>query len=80
MWPEGVVLPAPAIGQALSLSHPGEQLSVEQLIPEPADERLGKAVLSRRAWLDLGSGGAAAFAPAPQGVGNELWAVVTADE
>ncbi len=47
MWPEVVVLPAPAVGQALSLSHRGEQeqLSVEELIPEPAVERLGKAVL-----------------------------------
>jgi hypothetical protein len=38
MWPEGVVLPAPAVGQALSHSHRGKQFSVEELIPEPAVE------------------------------------------
>jgi len=45
--PEGVVLPAPAIGQALGLIHRGEQLGVEELVPEPAVERLGKTVLPR---------------------------------
>ena len=45
MGPEGVVLPAPAIGQALGLSHRGEQLGVEEFVPEPAVERLGIAVL-----------------------------------
>ena len=47
MGPEGVVLPGPAIGQALGLSHRGEQLGVEEFIPEPAVERLGIAVLPR---------------------------------
>ena len=36
MRPERVVLPAPAIGQDLSFWGCGEQLSVEELIPEPA--------------------------------------------
>ena len=36
MWPEVVVLPAPAIGQALGLCHGGEQLGIEEFIPEPA--------------------------------------------
>lgn len=45
MRPEVVVLPAPTIGQALGLSHRGEQLGIEELIPEPSGERLGKAVL-----------------------------------
>jgi len=40
-----VVLPPPAISQGLGLVHGGEQLSVQELIPEPAVERLGKAVL-----------------------------------
>ena len=80
MGPEGVVLPTPAVGQALSLSHRGKQPGVEELIPEPAVERLGKAVLPWGAWLDVGSGGAAAFAPTPQSVGDELGAVVAADE
>ena len=44
---EGVVLPAPTIGQDLGLSDSGEQLGIEDLIPEPAGERFGKAVLPR---------------------------------
>ena len=80
MGPEVVVLPAPAIGQALGLSHRGEQLSVEEFIPEPAVEGFSKAVLPRGAWLDVSGCGAAVLAPAPQGVGNELRAVIAADE
>ena len=80
MRTEGVVLPAPTIGQALGLSHRGEQLGIEKLIPEPAVERFGKAVLPRRSWLDLGRSAAAALAPALERVGNELRPVVAADE
>jgi hypothetical protein len=47
MWPQVVVLPLPAISQGLGLGHGGEQLGVQELIPEPAVERLGKAVLPR---------------------------------
>jgi hypothetical protein len=42
MWPERVVLPAPAISQELSLGSRGEQLGVEELIPESAVKRFGK--------------------------------------
>ena len=80
MAPEGVVLPAPAIGQALGLSHRGEQLGVEEFVPEPAVERLGIAVLLWRAWLDARGCGAAVLAPSSERVGNELGAVITADE
>ena len=45
MRPERVVLPAPAIGQDLSFRGCGEQLDVEELIPETSVERLSKAVL-----------------------------------
>ncbi len=69
MRPEGVVLPAPAVGQALGLRHRGKQLGVEEFIPEPAVERLGKAVLLRRSWFDVGSAGVAALAPFPESVG-----------
>jgi len=66
MWPERVVLPAPAISQQLSLWSFGEQLSVDELITELAVERLSKAVLSWGSWLDVGrSGGAAGLAPVP---------------
>ncbi len=80
MGPEGVVLPAPTISQALGLSHRGEQLGIEELIPEPAVERFGKAVLPRRSWFDVGRSGAAALAPALEHVGDELGPVVAADE
>jgi len=36
MRPERVVLPAPAISQGLGLIHCGEQLGVQEFIPEPA--------------------------------------------
>jgi hypothetical protein len=64
MRPECVVLPAPVICQQLSLGSRGEQLGVEELIPEPAVERLGKAVLPRLSGLDVGrAGGGAGLAP-----------------
>jgi len=50
---KGVVLPAPSIGQALGLGYGGEQLSIQELVPESAVERLGKAILPRRSWLDV---------------------------
>jgi len=42
-----IVLTAPAIGQALGLGDGGKQPCVQKLVPEPAVERLGKAVLPR---------------------------------
>jgi len=48
MWPERVVLPAPAISQELSLGSCGEQLGVEELIPETSVERFRKAVFPWR--------------------------------
>ncbi len=66
MRPERVVLPAPANGEELSLGCPGEQLGVEELITEPAVERLSKAVLPWGSWLDVGrAGGVAGLAPVP---------------
>ena len=79
MRPEGVVLPAPSIGQGLCLGHGGEELRIQEFITEAAVERFGKAVLPRRAWLDIGRCRGAAFCPAPEGVGNEFWPVVAAD-
>jgi hypothetical protein len=45
MWPERVVLPAPAISQQLGLGSHGEQLGVEELMPEAAIKRFRKSVL-----------------------------------
>ena len=66
MWPECVVLSAPAISQELSLRSRGEQLGVEKLIPEAYVERFCKAVLPWGSRLDVGlAGGVAGFAPVP---------------
>jgi hypothetical protein len=64
MRPERVVQSAPANIQELSLWSRGEQLGVEELIPEAPVERLGIAVLPRGSALDIGrSGGGAGLAP-----------------
>jgi hypothetical protein len=55
--PDCVVLPAPTIGKDLRLWSRGEKLGVEELIPEPAIGRLGKAFLPRRSWLDVSRAG-----------------------
>jgi len=66
MWPERVVLPAPAISQELSLGSCHEQLGVEELIPEPSVERFRKAVLPWGSRLDVGgAGGVAGLTPVP---------------
>jgi len=66
MWPERVVLPAPAIGEELSLWSRGKQLGIEELIPEAPVERLGKAVLPWGSGLDVSrAAGASGLAPVP---------------
>jgi hypothetical protein len=80
MGPEGFVLPSPAIGQGLCLGHGGEQLGVEEFIPELTVELLGKTVLQWGFGLDLGRGGVAALVPAPERLSNELGYVVAANE
>ena len=72
MGPECVVLPAPAVGQALGFRHRDEQLGIQEFISEPSVERLGNAVLPRRSRFDVGGAGAAALAPFPEGVSDEL--------
>jgi len=80
MRPECVVLPAPAVGQALLYRQRGKQLRIEELVPEPAVERLCKTLLPRCSWLDVGGLGAAVFAPTPQSMNYKLGTDVTADE
>ena len=80
MRPEGDMLPGPTIGQSLGVGHRGEQLGIEELIPEPAVERFGKAVLPLGSWVDGGCCCAAALAPTLEGVGDVVRPVVTADE
>ena len=45
MGPEAVVLPAEAISQELRFCHEHEQLGVQEVIGEPAVQRLGKVIL-----------------------------------
>ncbi len=66
MWPERVVLPAPAIGQDLRLGSCGEQLGVEELIPEAAVKGFRESVLPWGSRRDVGrAGGGAGLAPVP---------------
>ena len=79
--PERVVLPAPTIGQDLRLRSCGNQLGVEELIPEPAIERFRESVLPGGSRGDVGrAGGGAGLTPVPEGLGDELRPVDAADE
>ena len=72
VWTEAVLLPPSSNTQGLSLGNRGEQLGIEEFIPEPAFERLSKAALPWGSRLDVGRRGAAALASAPQPMGDEL--------
>jgi hypothetical protein len=77
MWSKRVVLPPPANSQGLGLSRRGEQLGVQELIPEPAIERLGKVDISRQSGRDVGcAGGSAGLVR----LGNDPRALIAADE
>jgi hypothetical protein len=52
MWPDGIVVAAPAFDQHLDLAKRREHFTIEQLAPEPGFEALAVGVLSRAAWLD----------------------------
>jgi len=81
MWLESVALPAPAIGQDLRIWGCGEQLSVEELIPEPSVGGFRESVLPGRSRRDVGrAGGCAGLTPVPYSLGNELRTVVAPDE
>ena len=66
MCAEVVLLPAPAIGRVLCLSHRGEQFSIKEFITELDVDGFSKAVLPRGAWLDVDGCGAAVFALTPK--------------
>jgi hypothetical protein len=70
----------PPIGQDLRLRGCAEQLSVEELIPESAVERLGKAVLPLGTWLDvIRTGGGAGRIAVPLSLANEHRPVVRSE-
>jgi hypothetical protein len=62
--PKCVVVSTQTTGEQLCLGSSGEQLSVEELAPEPAVERFCKAVLLWGSRLDVGGAGGVA-GPAP---------------
>ena len=48
-----VVVPPPPLGQDLGFAQCSEDLGVQQLIPELADEALIVAVFQRAPWCDV---------------------------
>ena len=66
MWPQCVVLPAPAISQELILGSRREQFWFEDLVPEACVERFCKAVLPSGSRLDVGRAcGVTCLGPVP---------------
>ena len=74
-----VVLQSPSVGQVLGLGQTRELLQVGQLVSQPAVERLGVAVLPRRARLDVERLYARQAQPPADRPGDELRPVVAAD-
>ena len=53
VWPDRVVVDAPAFGQHAQFFHRVEDLTVEELVPQLGVEALAVAVLPGRARLDV---------------------------
>ena len=53
MWPDGVVVDAPALGQHAQFLHRVEDLRIEELVPEFGVERFAVAVLLWGAGFDV---------------------------
>src|SRR5262249_12909893 len=77
--PNRVVLLPPGLRYHPRLQHAGELFPLQQLIPQPAVERLRVPVLPRRLGLDVQPAHPAARQPLPDGSRDELRAVVAAD-
>src|SRR5262245_14894986 len=76
--PDRVVLLLPLLAQHPRLQQAGELLALQQLIPQPAVERLGVAILPRCPRLDVQRPDARPRQPGPQRLGNQLRPVVAA--
>ena len=79
MWPDGVVVAAPALDQHLGLLQRVEDLAVEELVPELSIEALVVTVLPRTAWLDVEGLYVDPTEPVPDRLGCELAAIVGPD-
>lgn len=79
MWPDGVVVLPPLLDEDLGLLEGGEDLAVEQFIPEAGIEAFDIPVLPRRPRCDVGGLGANGGDPVSDDPGDELGAVVRSD-
>ena len=75
-----VVIDPPVLGQYPGLLEGAEQFLIEELVTEPAVERLDVGVLPGRARLDIRGTGTTEPAKVPDRVGSQLRAVVHPDE
>src|SRR5436190_1030460 len=80
MGPGGVVVLAVGFAQHFCLQQRGKGFAVEELVPEPAVEALAVSVLPGAARFDKEGFEPAPLDPVLHGPGDELGAVVTADE
>src|SRR5262245_5860459 len=76
--PDRVVLLFPLLTQHPRLQQAGELFGLQQLIPQPAVERLGVAVLPRCPRLNVQCPDARLRQPGPQRLGDQLRSVVAA--
>lgn len=74
------VIPPPSFDDDLRFVEALEYLFVQKLVPESGVEALAMSILPRRAWFDESSLAPAGLDPLPDGICDELWADVTADE
>src|SRR5690554_6023389 len=72
-----VVLVFPIADHDPGMQQRVEAVDVQTLVAEPRVERLDISVSPRLAWRNVGEPGSCAR-PVREGVGNELWPVVTA--
>ncbi len=79
MRPNGVVVTPPTLDDDLGFLQRGEDLAIEQLIPQAGIGVLDVAVLPKAAGFDVGSLGTNSSDRILHRLGNELWAVVGAD-
>lgn len=79
MGPDGVVVLTPLLDEYLGLLEGGEDLPVEQFIPEAGIEAFDIPVLPRRSRCDVGGLGTNGSDPVSNDPGDELGAVIRSD-
>jgi len=79
VWPDGVVVPPPALDDDLRLPQRVEDFPVEQLVAQASVEALDEAVLPWAASFNVGGPCTDGSDPVLHGFGDELGSVVGAD-